>query len=131
MMVNTFRCFGLSESKTVTIRIFGPSLDMKRSFGRRMSSPEKSFVPSTCYCSTSQSIHTLLYLERLVKAAKSRARAAMNKARSISTGPLVVAVKPKKIRIPASNIPKIALTTRSGRGCFVQFIRFFFLSSDV
>src|SRR5437660_12213836 len=60
MMENTFRCFGLSESKTVTIRIFGPSLDMKCSFGRRMSSLEKSFVPSTCYCSTSQTLCSTL-----------------------------------------------------------------------
>jgi len=49
----------------------------------------------------------------------------MNNAKSISIGPLVVADKPKKIRTPTSNIPKIALITTSGRGCFVQFILFF------
>ena len=76
-------------------------------------------------------IHTLPYLERLDKAAKSRRRAAMNNAKSISIGPLVVADKPKTTTTMMSNIPKIALTTISGRGCFVQFIRLFFLSSGV
>jgi hypothetical protein len=76
-------------------------------------------------------IHTLLYLERLVKAAKSRARAAMNNAKSISIGPLVVADRPKTKTTMMSNIPKMAHATISGRGCFVQFIRLFFLSSGV
>ena len=52
----------------------------------------------------------------------------MNKARSISTGPLVVADKPKATTTMMSNMPKMALITMSGRGCFVQFIRFFILS---
>jgi hypothetical protein len=52
----------------------------------------------------------------------------MNKARSISTGPRVVAVKPKTATTMMSNIPKMAHTTISGRGCFVQFILFFILS---
>lgn len=52
----------------------------------------------------------------------------MNKAKSISTGPLVFAVKPKLTTTMMSNMPKMALITMSGRGCFVQFIRFFILS---
>ena len=52
----------------------------------------------------------------------------MNNAKSISIGPLVVADKPKTTTTMMSNIPKMALTTISGRGCFVQFIRFFILS---
>jgi len=52
----------------------------------------------------------------------------MNNAKSISIGPLVVAVKPKTTTTMMSNIPKIALTTISGRGCFVQFILYFLLS---
>jgi len=73
-------------------------------------------------------IHTLPYLERLVKAAKSRRRAEMNNAKSISTGPLVVPDKPKTTTTMMSNIPKMAHATISGSGCFVQFIRFFILS---
>ena len=52
----------------------------------------------------------------------------MNNAKSISIGPLVVADKPKTTTTMMSNIPKIALTTISGRGCFVQFILYFLLS---
>ena len=73
-------------------------------------------------------IHTLPYLERLVKAAKSSARAAMNNAKSISIGPLEVADKPKTTTTMMSNIPKMAHATISGRGCFVQFILFLILS---
>jgi hypothetical protein len=40
----------------------------------------------------------------------------------------VVADNPKTTTTMMSNIPKIALTTISGRGCFVQFILFFILS---
>ena len=52
----------------------------------------------------------------------------MNNAKSISIGPLVVADKPKTTTTMMSDIPKIALTTISGLGCFVQFILFFILS---
>src|SRR5437016_4473207 len=85
------------------------------------------------YCSPLRNQYHLVFilfrhLERLDKAAKSRRRAAMNNAKSISIGPLVFADKPKTTTTMMSNIPKIALTSISGRGCFVQFILFFILS---
>src|SRR5205807_47796 len=85
------------------------------------------------YCSPLRNQYHLVFilfrhLERLDKAAKSRRRAAMNSAKSISIGPLVVADNPKTTTTMMSNTPKMAHATISGRGCFVQFMLFFILS---
>jgi hypothetical protein len=53
----------------------------------------------------------------------------MNNAKRISIGPLVRADKPKKAMTMMSSAPKMAHATISGSGRFVQFMRFFILSS--
>jgi hypothetical protein len=53
----------------------------------------------------------------------------MNNAKRISIGPLVYADKPKKAMTMMSSAPKMAHATTSGSGRFVQFMRFFILSS--
>jgi hypothetical protein len=69
------------------------------------------------------------YLERLARARKSRARAAINSASSISTGPRELTVNPKKRTTLRSSTPKTTLITISGSGCCIYlFMHSYILS---
>ena len=62
------------------------------------------------------SISSITHLDRCDKALKNSTKAPMSSAKSISIGPRVVAVAPKKIRIPMSDAPKMTHAIKSQRG---------------